>query len=102
MPSLSLSEFDPSDFKFCEPDRFWAGPARKSRLWSRRWSIGGTSWGRLASNQNAIREEIMLRDATVTRNSVDTPVEAMSRRALLTASAGLLGAATLAPGAGPQ
>ena len=41
----------------------------------------------------------MLRDATVTRNSVDTPVEAMSRRALLTASAGLLGAATLAPDA---
>src|SRR5215469_18983867 len=28
-------------------------------------------WGRLASNQNAIREEIMLRDATVTRNSID-------------------------------
>ena len=28
--------------------------------------------GRLASNQNAIREEIMLRDATVARNSVDT------------------------------
>src|SRR5215469_9018639 len=27
--------------------------------------------GRLASNQNAIREEIMLRDATVTRNSID-------------------------------
>ena len=41
----------------------------------------------------------MLGDATVTRNSVDTPVEAMSRRALLTASAGLLGAAALAPGA---
>ena len=41
----------------------------------------------------------MLRDATVTRNSVDTPVETMSRRALLTASAGLLGAATLAPDA---
>ena len=41
----------------------------------------------------------MLRDATVTRNSVDTPVEAMSRRALLTASAGLLGAAALAPDA---
>ena len=39
----------------------------------------------------------MLRDATAARNSVDTPVEAMSRRALLTASAGLLGAATLAP-----
>ena len=41
----------------------------------------------------------MLRDATVTRNAVDTRVEAMSRRALLTASAGLLGAATLAPDA---
>ena len=41
----------------------------------------------------------MLRDATVTRNSVDTPVEAMSRRALLTASAGLLGATALAPDA---
>jgi hypothetical protein len=41
----------------------------------------------------------MLRDATVTRNSVDTSVEAMSRRALLTASAGLLGAAALAPDA---
>src|SRR5258708_6672044 len=41
----------------------------------------------------------MLGDATVTRNSVDTPVEAMSRRALLTASAGLLGATALAWGA---
>ena len=41
----------------------------------------------------------MLRDTTVTRNSVDTPLEAMSRRALLTASAGLLGAAALAPDA---
>ena len=41
----------------------------------------------------------MLRNATLTRNSVDTPVEAMSRRALLTASAGLLGAAALAPDA---
>jgi hypothetical protein len=41
----------------------------------------------------------MVRDATVTRNSIDTPVEAMSRRALLTASAGLLGAAALAPDA---
>ncbi len=41
----------------------------------------------------------MLRDATVTRNSADTSVEAMSRRALLTASAGLLGATALAPDA---
>jgi predicted TIM-barrel fold metal-dependent hydrolase len=37
----------------------------------------------------------MVRDATVTRNLIETPVEAMSRRVLLTASAGLLGAATL-------
>src|SRR5260221_395268 len=41
----------------------------------------------------------MLRDATVTRTSVDTSIEAMSRRALLTASSGLLGAAALAPDA---
>jgi predicted TIM-barrel fold metal-dependent hydrolase len=41
----------------------------------------------------------MLRDAAVNRNCVETPLEAMSRRALLTAGAGLLGAAALAPGA---
>src|SRR5258707_12375735 len=41
----------------------------------------------------------MVRDATLPRNSIATPVEAMSRRALLTASAGLLGAAALAPDA---
>jgi L-fuconolactonase len=41
----------------------------------------------------------MLRDATVTRNSVDRPVKAMPRRARLTASAGLLGAIAPASGA---
>jgi hypothetical protein len=41
----------------------------------------------------------MLRNATVARNSVDVPIEAMSRRALLMASAGLLGAPALAPDA---
>src|SRR6516164_8622176 len=41
----------------------------------------------------------MLQDATVTRNYVDTLADAMSRRALLTASAGLLGATALASGA---
>jgi len=41
----------------------------------------------------------MLPDATVTRNSINRPVEAMSRRALLTASAGLLGTTT--PASGP-
>jgi hypothetical protein len=41
----------------------------------------------------------MLRDETVTRNSVDTSVEAMSRRALLTASAGLYAGVA---GTGPQ
>jgi predicted TIM-barrel fold metal-dependent hydrolase len=41
----------------------------------------------------------MLRDATVTRNSVDRPVKAMSRRAPLRASAGPLGATALASGA---
>ncbi len=41
----------------------------------------------------------MLRNATVTRNCVDVPIEAMSRRALLMASAGLLGAPALAPDA---
>ena len=39
----------------------------------------------------------MLRDATFTGNSVNKPAEAMSRRALLTASGGLLGATALAP-----
>ena len=39
----------------------------------------------------------MLRDANFTCSSVNKPIEAMSRRALVTASAGLLGAATLAP-----
>ena len=39
----------------------------------------------------------MLRDATVTRNSADTSLEAMSRRALLTVSAGHLGATALPP-----
>jgi hypothetical protein len=41
----------------------------------------------------------MLRDATVTRNSVDRWVKAMSPRAPLTASAGLLGAAARVSGA---
>jgi predicted TIM-barrel fold metal-dependent hydrolase len=41
----------------------------------------------------------MLRDATVTRNSVDRSVKAMSRRAPLTASAGILGAAAPVSGA---
>jgi predicted TIM-barrel fold metal-dependent hydrolase len=41
----------------------------------------------------------MLREATVTRNSVNRPVEAVSRRALLTAGVGLLGAAAPASGA---
>ena len=41
----------------------------------------------------------MLRDATVTRNSVDRSVKAMSRRAPLTASARLLGAAAPVSGA---
>jgi predicted TIM-barrel fold metal-dependent hydrolase len=41
----------------------------------------------------------MPRDATVTRNSVDRSVKAMSRRAPLTASAGLLGATAPASGA---
>jgi hypothetical protein len=41
----------------------------------------------------------MLRNPTVPRDSVDAPVEAMSRRALLAASAGLVGATALASGA---
>jgi hypothetical protein len=41
----------------------------------------------------------MLEDPSVMRNSVDRQVEAVSRRALLTASAGLLGATALASGA---
>ena len=41
----------------------------------------------------------MLGDATVMGNSVETRVESMSRRALLTASAGLVGATALASGA---
>jgi predicted TIM-barrel fold metal-dependent hydrolase len=39
----------------------------------------------------------MVRDATFTRDSVTKPVEAMSRRALVAASAGFLGATALAP-----
>src|SRR5215467_5668115 len=41
----------------------------------------------------------MFWEATVMRNSVETRVESMSRRALLTASAGLVGATALASGA---
>ena len=41
----------------------------------------------------------MLRDAAVARNSVEMRVESMSRRGLLTASAGLLGATALTSGA---
>jgi predicted TIM-barrel fold metal-dependent hydrolase len=44
-------------------------------------------------------ERSMLSEANVTRDSVDTAADAISRRALLTASAGLVGAAALAPGA---
>jgi len=40
----------------------------------------------------------MLEEATVTRTSADTPADAISRRALLTASAGLVGAAAMASG----
>jgi predicted TIM-barrel fold metal-dependent hydrolase len=40
----------------------------------------------------------MLEEATVTRNSADTGADAISRRALLTASAGLVGAAAMASG----
>ncbi len=41
----------------------------------------------------------MLEEATVIRDSVDAPSDAISRRALLTASAGLVGAAAMASGA---
>jgi hypothetical protein len=41
----------------------------------------------------------MLRDATITRNSIEGPVEATSRRAILTMSAELLGATAPASGA---
>src|SRR5579862_4585472 len=55
---------------------------------------------RLASNHNAIREELMSDAVTVTHDHVDQTTDAtISRRVMLAAGASLLGAAALAPDA---